>query len=1259
MKKRTLPFLMGLMLVPATMQAQQLKSEYIKWFPSETENTYPKLVNRWSKSNPQLTEDDNFFISRVKPKTRFRNQATQVNKELNASNDKRLIAWLPFNVPSVNALPNGVFDSEVFSMWQYVDHWGNWNCSLGRIPASLLDVAHKNGVPVTSVAGIPYGGLTNDWRFILQDFGKINVGNAADYMHYYGYDGLGYNSEYNDYSYGVTETVRRFHISLNREMKNRNPIFENMWYDGTNDDGIINFDRGLGSHNDANFGSAGSEAASLFFNYNWTSSYNNILAPSVTKAEQMGRNPLYLYAGVNMQGGEPRSGINWTFLKNYRISIGLWGAHAQNMFFEGRGELGSAADTKQRTYMLKTEQWFTGGTRNPAKLPRLRDDLNHSATNKDFPGMSSMMSARSPLSWNLSDEPFVTYFNLGNGKFFNWKGQRQHSKEWYNVGVQDYMPTWRWWFSSALLGTDVLTNGLQAEFIWDDAYMGGSCFRVHGSVANEYLQLFKTQYALQAGDVITVRYKLVGGSGKVNLVLTAKDNETVAINEDGHNLFTTAQQPDDEVWVEKTFTVGSELAGKELALVALHFSDATNMNLYFGEFSIVRGTSTTPAAPTVSSHKLYSFSNHGMDAKLIWSMPNDKPSGEPCYNTDVNTSLFKVYAQQEGGQPQLMGITTSWAAMLYSIPVDKNLNSTRMRLGVQAVSLDFKSESSITWTADYTAAPEYAYNDNIEISQQVLKPGEAFTIKYSDERHTAGSWQILDADGNVVKNSSADATNFTVSEGLSKVGNYTVKVVGDVVGADGVARRQTREFAGFVQVTAETIGAVPQINTLTANNETSTITVNENTTVNLAYTGRPADGSLSRGVNMKEMGMTFRAADASINTAVKEMAFSFWVKYNTIAAGNMQFFDIRDQGTIWPQNNWGVCWSTYDPATKELGFTIRNSNGGGDEHTQIWDVDIRTGVWYHFAIVFEQQGNGVRERIYVNGKEARPKSWKLGSVTGMGYIPHYQPATANWPNAYVMLGFGRHQCSAWDAVIDDVKFYNRKLSADDVKTAMNTSNTSDNVAAFWNFETNADSQHNFASQGTGIGTLQSLNMRRVTKVALAGEGRGEFFARAPEYEAGCPFVDGSSFSVTTTPEWRTRKAVITPAQGGNSQAGSATVSYGTAGDYNVTLILKNSHGSDTRTFSVIKVEGNTTGINGTEASEMLTYTVDKDIFVEFAQAGKYTVEVFNLQGGKVAGNTAQVVAGSQMNVHVGTAGVYVLKVMKDGKVVRTAKLLCK
>jgi hypothetical protein len=324
--------------------------------------------------------------------------------------------------------------------------------------------------------------------------------------------------------------------------------------------------------------------------------------------------------------------------------------------------------------------------------------MKYHADNVTFHGMSSFMTAKSTLCWDLATEPFVTYFNLGNGRFFNWKGVRQHNEEWYNIGVQDYLPTWRWWFTTNLLGrnaSDVPAEGLDAEFTWDEAYVGGSTVRIFGSTDQEYLHLFKTQFDVKDGDVVTFRYKLSKGAADINLVLTAVGDESNPIGD--LSLCSSEYEADEDVWVEKSFVAGKDFDAANVALVALEFVNAKDIDLYLGELSIVRGKAAAPAVPVIANSKVLSFSKYGVDGKIVFNMPNDKAAGEPCYNIDVNTSLFKVYAQQEGGEPVLMGLTTSWAAMLYRVPMDM-AKADNVRFGVSAVALDMNSEAEIAWS---------------------------------------------------------------------------------------------------------------------------------------------------------------------------------------------------------------------------------------------------------------------------------------------------------------------------------------------------------------------------------------------------------------------------------------------------------------------------------------------------------------------------------------------------------------------------------
>ena len=1237
--------LFGCCLIPSTLMAQELKSDYITWgFDS---HQFANKLSSWSKANPTINEDDNFFISRVRPKTRFRNVDTQVRQDLTEANDKKLLAWLPWNVPSKNALPDGVFDSEVFSMWPYVTHWGNWNCGLGRIPASLLDVAHKNGVPVSSVAGIPWGGLKGDWRTTLNNLSNANVQNAADFMNYFGYDGLGYNSEYSEFfSAGrVTRALRDFHVNLNKAIKPYNPIYENLWYDGTNEKGNIAFDQGLNDNNKSIFGAKGSEAANLFFNYNWND--DDLLQKSVNKAHDIERSPLDLYAGINMQGGEPRHGSRWTLLKNYPISIGLWGAHSQNMFFESRGEKGSDPETQQRTYMLRTERWFSSGSRNPVNSIAINNSLNYNADNTDFAGMSAMMTARSSMSWDLAVEPFITYFNLGNGKFFNYGGVRKNDRPWANVGVQDYLPTWRWWFASKLLGrtaADVPANGLDAEFVWDDAYMGGSTVRVHGSTSKEYLHLFKTQYALKSGDVITFRYKVKGGKADASLVFTTED----AVNaEKAYPVLASTDEADEDKWVEKTITVDGTLNGKTLALVALKMENAADLNLYLGEFSIVRGTFAAPEKPVIAKTALLHSAKNGVDGKIIFNMPNNKAKGEPCYNTDVKTSLFKLWAKQEGKDPILMGVTTSWAGMYYSVPVDVK-GQGKVKFGVSAVSLDMKKESDIAWGEDHDIFTSYDYSDEIKADKSVIKPNEAFTISYVDPRHEVGNWKI-EYNGSVV--ASSNGTSEIKVNGLNQVGFYDLVLTGKVTENGARVDKEVR-YANYVQITSDAVGAVPHINKLTANDSETSIEVVANSEVTMKYEGKKADGSGSRGIKTLEKPVGVKVSELGLTNNNQPWSLAFWVKFNSLSGGT-QIVDMRDPGTGWPQNNWGTFWSTYDPSTGVYELTLRAKNGGGSpEYKQRWKVDFIPGAWTHFTLAMDGNGTNTKPMLYINGKEAKPHNWQIGDRNGEGLCEERFVNNGWWDANVLGISLGRHSTAAMNATIDDVKFFNKFITAAEAaQTMTSTSTTEAGLKAYWDFEADADASHYFTSK-VGNAKLAHGELKVGT-----GEGVASLVPDAPTYDAGSAFVSGT-FQVKTTAEWTAKKATIV-SQDGTDMAGTAKLKYAKAGDYEVTLTLKNAHGSDTRTFQVIKVKADPTGINGTEAADMKVYAIDRDVLFDVETPGNYLVQVFSTNGQMVASKAVSVNGAESVRLHLGAQGVYVVNVKKDGKTLRTVKFICK
>jgi len=1250
MRKATLLISTLLAVMATNGYAQQLKKDYISWGYSSEQ--FGQQLTDW-KPGSTVSADDNFFISRVKPRKHFNNNATQVRLGIKPETDKRLVAWLPINDPEVNALPNGIFDSEVFSMWNYVDHWGDWTAPLGRVPAALLDVAHKNGVAVTSVAGIPNTTLPNAWRRCLKQMNAAGADKTAQFLNYYGVDGFGYNSEYSS-GFAETKAIRELHVALNEKMKDKNPLFENMWYDGTNDRGSIMFDQGLASHNEKNFGVDGKPAASLFFNYNW--SYGtDLLESSVEHAKSINRNPLYLYAGVNMQGGEPHNGINWTLLKDYPISIGLWGAHQRNMFWESRGEKGSTPDIQQRTYMLRTERWFTGGSRNPANLPEMKNSLKYNADNFDFPGMASMISARSTLSWDLAEEPFITYFNLGNGKYFNWMGKQQNNREWYNIGVQDYLPTWRWWFANKVLGrtsNDVVSNGLNAEFSWDEAYVGGSSLRINGTSANEFLHLFKTQYALATGDVIKLRYKVKKGKANVNLTLTAEGAEGTAINESDFNVLTSTQDTDEDVWVEKKFTLSEAFNGKKLALVALHLENAENLDFYLGEFSISRPSVAvaTPAAPEIKSAKLLSFSRQGADAKLIFNMKNDKAAGEPCYNSDVKTSMFKIYAQQEGKQPILMGITTSWAAMYYNIPLELTEPHAKIKLGVSALSLDHKTESAITWS-DFLEASNYAYNDDVQINKKTIKPNEAFEIGYVDPLHETASWKITDNKGTELFSGQGNKVQV---QGLPNVGSYTLTVVGNEQTAEG-RKETTREFVSFIQITSKEIGSLPEIKTLTANNANSNIELKVNEAATFAYTGREADGNGSQGVDLKEERFGVPVSEVQVANG-KSFAVAYWLKINKLSAGSTQLLSVASKKDGWPKTDWGWIWTSLNADGSIGSYTFRGTDATNNRELQytFGKTKLPVGNWVHLAFNFEYNADGdFRSDFYVNGIKQEVTKWKHGGAEQTSPVGFESNVYSITDKMVIAAGGNAAGRAGIDGIIDNFQIWNKPITAEDVQASMKSLNKDalpEGLAALWTFEDKATNKK-FTSVGKTTANAGLHNYQ-----ASGGEGQGDINWVEPTYTSGCPFITGTAFPVKTTATWTAKNATITDAMG-NDQAGSANIAFSKDGMYNVTLTLTNALGSDSKTFSVIKVGTGVTGIEKAQSDEFKATTVGENVLVEFEQSGHYNISLYNLAGQVVTQKSAHIAAGNNASLYLGTPGTYLLRIERDGKLVRTVKLV--
>ena len=104
----------------------------------------------------------------------------------------------------------------------------------------------------------------------------------------------------------------------------------------------------------------------------------------------------------------------------------------------------------------------------------------------------------------LSQVPFFTRFNTGEGSEFIVEGGATGSGSWNLLGAQDALPM------------EACSEGstLTADIDYDDAYDGGSSLRVSGTATqgSQRLYLYEADASLPQQPAFTLRYQLAGGA---------------------------------------------------------------------------------------------------------------------------------------------------------------------------------------------------------------------------------------------------------------------------------------------------------------------------------------------------------------------------------------------------------------------------------------------------------------------------------------------------------------------------------------------------------------------------------------------------------------------------------------------------------------------------------------------------------------------------------------------------------------------------
>lgn len=595
--------------------------------------------------------------------------------------------------------PTTNFADDVFSMWNYTNLFGSWNHSFFTAPGAWVDAAHKNGTNIMS--GIKFfeswtaGSGDGEWSNVIStknpDGSFKYVKPLINCLMFFGSDGINYNWE--DGGYGDNETVA-FHKALHKEAAACG--FDNFHL------GLYTSASGLNSGNvNELFGNSEGRTAHTMLNYS-ASDFSYQMAASVNAAEAAMGTSEGLYAGVWIVSMDR----TWTRLNqteaSKRCGVCLWGEHNTSRFWSYNS--GADAYDAQNNYQYLLERAFSGGNRNPLDRPAISNSGNNWETTNGklplstFAGLATWIPERSAIQGNL---PFATYFNLGNGDRYNYKGKKT-AGSWYNMSNQDIVPTYRWLVTEP--ETETASTKIQPEFSHDDAYTGGSCLLLKGEAtsAGTDIVLYKTKLSVNtSGAYANVAVKSgKDGNNATNLYVILK-------KENGGWVEFPVGETMSKNWEEKNISLSSLSQGDVIERIGLRVKGSdSNYNLYVGKLEINDNVKTIPSNVTDVVVEVKEETKTTLSVKVNWNVDKaatDRADWDLLFNDEANIDHFEILYKNGGeGKVSEIARTTQWAAYVGDITFGSV--DDEPFIGVRAVSSDLKTYSPVEWVQISRAA---------------------------------------------------------------------------------------------------------------------------------------------------------------------------------------------------------------------------------------------------------------------------------------------------------------------------------------------------------------------------------------------------------------------------------------------------------------------------------------------------------------------------------------------------------------------------
>lgn len=654
---------------------------------------FPQDLLKWSPSSDQQAPFNKATVPLA-----GREQGTKSNE--NQSTEGHVISLSIVNQNTSGNVPQGSNEMKVnnFSYWQYIDTLVYWGGSAGEgiiVPpsADIVDVAHRNGVPVLGTIFFPqmeHGGKIEWLHTALTknaDGSFLFADKLIEAAKYFGFDGWFINQETQGASPEDAQAMKALLAYLDEHKPDDMQI---VWYDSMIENGEMAWQNALTENNQMFLVDDQKHQITdgMFLNFGWpykSLAPQKLLEASRERAERLGVSPYDLYAGIDVQASGYDSKVNWELFakdgKNPFVSLGLY--CPSWTFFSSKSV---------EEFLEKEEKFWVNESGDPRQVEGMVEDYTK------WRGISNYFVEKTPIT----AMPFATYFNMGNGEAFFQDGQKIGQSDWNNRAIQDVMPTYRW------IVDHEGKNALEAEIDYKEAYYGGSSIALKGHLEKDKIssiKLFATDVTIDEDTVISTTLK-APKEVEITLKLTLegeKEPVEMVLNHTKDNKWETSSD--------------SLKAYEGKTIKTIGYSIKANKNLKDVKINIGGITLTNEKMPVV----------HVEDAKVIDQMFREGIYADVTLKWEASSKeayQYQVYKVNEDKSRVLVGSTTN--TQYYLDDIRRSGKEEVLNLEIVAINKNLEAGKSAKVSIEWPAYPTPV--GDFKASSTFVAPGEKVTL---------------------------------------------------------------------------------------------------------------------------------------------------------------------------------------------------------------------------------------------------------------------------------------------------------------------------------------------------------------------------------------------------------------------------------------------------------------------------------------------------------------------------------------------------